>query len=256
MKKIIAALAVTFMAATSLQADFIRVWAGGGMWNSSISGEAQGDVGGDTRFDLEDDMGLGDSSNMYLWAMVKHPLPLIPNLRVEQTNYSVDGTKTQAVSFAGQTFNVGDTKTEINLNQTDVILYYNILDNTFWTTIDFGLGAKMYSGDITLTETGTGTTESLDIDAPVPYGYLRARVQIPATGLAFEADSKNFAVSDLAINDTRVKVDYDALSIPLLSLGLEAGYRQQTISFDTGDSGDPYLDIDVSGLFFGANLKF
>ena len=52
MKKLIAALALVVMSTSALHADFIRVWVGGGMWNSAISGQAQGDVGGDYRFDL------------------------------------------------------------------------------------------------------------------------------------------------------------------------------------------------------------
>jgi len=254
MKKLIAALALVVMSTSALHADFIRVWVGGGMWNSAISGQAQGDVGGDYRFDLKDDMGLDTSSNMYVWAMFKHFLPVIPNVRVEMTNYAVDGTKYINFDFAGTTF-TGNTKTEINLNQTDVILYYNLLDNTFWTTLDVGLGAKMYSGDITLTS--TLSSETLNIDAPIPYAYLRARVQVPLTGFAVEADTKNIAVGDIAVNDTRLKVDYDVFtSLPFLDLGLEAGYRTQTIKFDTGNSGDPYLDITIDGVFFGANLKF
>lgn len=256
MKKLIAALALVMMSTSALHADFVRVWVGGGMWNSAMSGEAQGDGNLDDRFDLKDDMGVDKSSNTYVWAMFKHFVPVIPNLRVEMTNYAVDGTKNINFDFAGTTFS-GDTKTEINLNQTDAILYYNILDNTFWTTIDLGLGVKMYSGDITLTESVGGTSETLDIDAPIPYAYVRARVEVPMTGLAFEADTKNIAVGDISVNDTRAKIDYDVFtSLPLLDLGLELGYRTQTIKFDTGDSGDPYLDITIAGLFFGANLKF
>jgi len=252
MKKLLSAAAALTLTYSGAQADMLRVWAGVGGWSASPSGEIRGDNSGDTTFDLEDDGGMESSGSFYGWFMVKHFVPLLPNLRVERTSLSFDGKSERGLTVDGKTFGV-NADTELTLDQTDVILYYNFLDNLAWLTLDLGFGAKLIDGEISAKS--FGQSASVEIDAPVPVLYGRVRAEVPTTGLAFEADTKSVSVGDFSLSDTRLKIDYDLLSAAMLSLGVEGGYRIQTLDFDSGKS-DPYADVDISGVFFGANLKF
>ena len=93
MKKLILLIAIL---AGSLQADFIRVWGGGN---------------------------LNAQKDYHIWALGKHFLPIIPNVRVEYTQM-------------------------VNIANKEVFAYYNFLDNTLWTTLDLGVGISEIEGKI------------------------------------------------------------------------------------------------------------
>ncbi len=244
MRKIL--LAFVFLA-SALTADMIRVQAGAGVWSAKTSGKA--DFGARESLDMADAYGLKDSSsNGYFWAFIKHPVPVIPNIRVERTNYSTDG---KVATVSGYT--AGD-KSELVLDQTDVSLYYNILDNTFWLTLDLGLDLKSVDGYLALTDS-SGVETKNKVSSTIPLFYTRARIQVPATGLAFEADSKFVSYDGSTISDTRAKIDWSFFESPIVDLGVEAGYRTEKVTLDSS-SIDLKTDFTISGAFFGVNGKF
>ncbi|MCV6607874.1 MAG: TIGR04219 family outer membrane beta-barrel protein [Campylobacterales bacterium] len=248
MKKIIVGI---FLLASVMNADLIRVQAGAGIWAPTPTGDAQ--YGGSKAFDLEKDYGIdGSVTSGYMWIFVKHPVPVLPNVRIERTSFATDGKAKQTINFNGTPYNA-TSKTELVLNQLDGILYYNILDNTFWTTIDLGINLKMIDGGLTLK--AAGQKEEASVNVTVPMAYVRGRVQVPGTGLAFEADTKYVAYDGSTFSDSRAKIDWDFFSIPFLSVALEAGYRAQKLKVDTS-SIDLKSDIDISGAFLGINAKF
>ena len=249
MKKLLVAM---ILLASVIQADLIRVQAGAGVWAPTPSGNAQ--YGGSESFDLDKDYGIdGSESTGYFWAFVKHPIPVIPNLRLERTSFTTEGKSKSTINFDGTSYSA-TAETELVLNQTDAILYYNILDNTFWMTVDVGLNLKIIDGGLTLKSAIAGEKEA-SVNTTIPMGYLRGRIQIPATGLAFEADTKYIAYDGSTFSDSRAKIDWDFFSIPFFSMALEAGYRAQKLTIDTS-SIDLEADIDISGAFLGLNAKF
>ena len=243
MKKVLSTLACAAMLATTASADFLRVEAGAGSWSQTTAGSLSYTASGATAADTSDE---STNSQTYAWALVKHFVPVIPNLRVEYTTVGTTGTATG--TFKGFTVAAGG-ETSLDMTQIDVIPYYNILDNTFWTTIDLGLSVKM----IELTQ-GSGTS-TYDYDAiPVPMGYVRARVQVPMTGFGAEADMKIISGGDNEISDTRIKVDYTLNITPLIQPGIEVGYRVQKVIID--DTKGTKVDYEFSGMYAGLMLRF
>lgn len=252
--KVLKVLLLTIVLTIGANADFLRVWAGANGWQSDISGSANGGNSLDSTFDIEQDTGLASSTNSSVWIMVKHFVPLLPNVRVERTSYLASGNANTDLTFAGKNYNVGETTTDINLDQTDLVLYYNFLDNTVWLTLDAGLGLKYVQGELKMSNQISGD-EMVEIKAPIPYGYLRGRANIPTTNIGIEADIKYISISGITISDARAKVDVDVLDLPLLEVGLEAGYRVQSYNLDSSDV-DAKVDLNIEGMFFGANVKF
>lgn len=260
MKKLLATLATAAMLFTGYaNADLIRVEAGAGVWQSSPKGTIQ-NTNNSNEADI--DTKTDDETYSYLWGYIKHPTPVIPNIRAEfvsidyNDEISIQGGNT--ISIDGTSFGNGD-KIDVKLDQMDVIAYYNILDNTFWLTLDLGLDVKIFNGHIEATDTATNTVKRVDFDFALPMAYARSRVNLPLTGLGVEGIVKYIGFGDSNIYDAQAKIDY-VVETPLLDLGIEFGYRIINLTIDSDlDSltqDDIRTDIAFSGPFAGVVAKF
>lgn len=252
MKKWLSIVALSAMAATTASADFMRVEMGAGAFLAEPSGSIQ--FSNETPVDATDSLGYGSDSMPYVWLNIKHPVPILPNLRLEYVNVNSNGSG--SFTWDGNNLPSG-TQSELTLQQYDATLYYNILDNTFWTTLDLGLDIKMVQSQYTIspnTSVGyNGYDESKNI--VVPMAYLRGRVQIPATNFGFEADVKYIGDGTSEISDIRLKADYTLDFVPVVQPALEVGYRIQ--KFKVQDDGNEVKsDLNYAGAYVGLMLRF
>jgi len=260
MKKIVSLLALGALMATAANADFTRVEAGVGAWSYKPSGiiTYTDNDGTLTNTSLEK-----AQTSAYAWIFVKHPIPLVPNLRLEYATVHDDGKGSG--SYNGYVF-PADTKTTLDLTQYDVIPYYNILDNTFWTTIDLGIDLKVLQSDYTAKNVqvnpaniiggGSVIKDYNEKDsAVIPLGYVRGRVEIPMTDIGFEADAKYISYDGDTVYDVRAKVDYTLSFLPVVQPAIEIGYRAQKYDFTSKDK-KTKVNMDVSGLYMGIMARF
>ena len=250
MKKILTTMAVAAMLATTASADFGRVEMGIGSWQQTPSGAI---TYTDTGVGFEDKSNENSQSEGYAWLLIKHPVPILPNLRLEYVNAVNEGTYNVITGTPVGGITTG-TPSELEMTQIDVIPYYNILDNTAWITLDLGLDIKVI--DISYSANGVDIIEALNVDIAsivVPLGYVRARVEIPATNFGFEADVKYITYDSNTVSDIRVKADYTFDFIPVVQPAIEIGYRIQT--FDIEDSGLK-LDTEYKGVYAGLMVRF
>ena len=154
------------------------------------------------------------------------------------------------------------------MTQFEFIPYYNLLDNTFWITVDVGLDIKVInyqatgSGKAEVGVDGLPITTTTNIDAydetgtiPLPLLYLRSRVQIPFTGIGVEAIAKYISDGgNNVVSDINVKLDYTLEFIPVIQPGLEVGYRVMTMKFDDQDT--TVIDYTFAGVYAGLMLRF
>ena len=238
---------------------------GGGMWSTSAPTGYLEVTGVDV--DLATEANLGSTSdNMYMWVVIDHPIPLIPNLRVEQTTLKSTGTKSYTTGIADLFTYTGDVDTELDLSNSDFILYWGVPFATwapFIDELDFGLGVKVFNGSLVMTENLTGSSladESID-NAPLPYLYGKLRVEPPFMfGIGVEAELKYLSIDTSSyvtnFNETIIKLDWGLEApLPILDIeaGIEAGYR--TMSFDI-DASALKTDVEFNGIFFGVYGKF
>jgi len=225
MQKILKTLIGGAILASTLSADIARVEIGAGAWSHTPSGE----VG------MVDVVGQSEQTEAYAWALVKHPVPVVPNIRVEYANTSV-----------------GNVAGAMSLTQYDVIPYYNLIDNTFWMTLDVGLDLKVFNAS--MEDSMIGMVSAQTDSAVFPLAYVRTRFQLPLSGLAAEADVKYIEYSDNLIYDARVKLDYTFTSFPVIEPGIELGYRVQKI--DTAELFDINMVSDFEGVYAGVMVRF
>ncbi|MEA3373103.1 MAG: TIGR04219 family outer membrane beta-barrel protein [Campylobacterota bacterium] len=259
MKKLLTAAAMTAMIGTAAHADFTRVEAGVGSWQSDPSGPLTYSVSGVTEtVDIVDNLGFQEENFTYLWLNIKHPIPILPNLRLEKVDVDFSGKATQdftwVVDGTEHTYSA-DTVSNLQIDQTDIILYYNILDNTAWTTVDLGVDVKLMDLTVDVTDSVGGSSYSESESVPLPMAYLRGRVEVPATNLGIEGDIKYISYSDSKMYDARVKVDYTLDFVPVVQPALEVGYRVQKLDIDEDDL-DVKVDVEFSGFYAGLMLRF
>ncbi len=259
MKKLLSTLSLAAAIATTANADFLRVEMGAGGWQQTPSGYVTR-TDGDGALSLKGTYTSAEKENteFYVWALFKHPVPIIPNLRAEYVSLDdegvVSGTVDAPIPSVGViTLPAGGYAT-IKTKQYDLIPYYNILDNTFWITLDLGLDIRYVEADATVTDRSNNQEVYSDNDsAVIPLVYARGRVQVPGTGLGVEADVKYITDGDSTVYDVRAKLDYTFDISPVVQPGIEVGYRMQ--KYDIVDGSDK-ANLEYKGVYAGVMLRF
>ena len=245
MKPLVFGLSTLFLTQTAA-ADVIALKLSAGQWQPSFSGDVQD---GTTRIDMEDDLGLDDDDALNLNLALEHPVPLLPNFKLDYTDLSIEATHTltRTIDFDDTTFTVSDDiTTEADLTHLDALFYYELLDNV--VSLDLGLGVRQFDGYISI----ASSTESanVDLDDPLPLLYGAAEVELPLTGLAVSGEVKGVGYSGDSFLDMNVKASYTFA----FGLGVELGYR--TMSLDSSELSDIEADIDISGPYAGLKFHF
>ncbi|MCF6204645.1 MAG: TIGR04219 family outer membrane beta-barrel protein [Methylococcaceae bacterium] len=243
-----------FLFCTSLSnADFLRVDGGIGAWGTKPTGKIA--YIGNNEFDVVDQAGLESSTSLYAWINFKHPMPFVPNFRFEYVDPEFDGEVTR-LEWRGNTY--ASVNNTLSLTQYDVTLFYNLLDETLWTTLDLGLNVKIIDGNYELSES-TGFTPAVDesFSLTMPLAYIRTRLDVPGIDVGIEGIAKGMAYSGNTVIDAQIKIDYTMNFIPVIKPGLELGYRYQKMKLDTGSIGlDANIDTEFSGVYGGVVFRF
>jgi len=251
MKKIVTTLVTLGALASTLSADIARLEVGGGMWQENpIGSMSYSDFATTGTYTSKEE----SRTNAYVWMLIKHPIPIIPNVRLEYVNVSDDGVVSG--TFDGFPSPApANTPANFDIVAYDVIPYYNLLDNTFWITIDVGLDIRIMETDYSVSPNMgfIGYNDTTSIVLPLAYG--RGRVEIPATNIGLEADVKYLTYDGSTVYDFRAKVDYTFDFIPIIQPAIELGYRVQKVDL-TSDDEKTNMDMEFSGIYAGFMLRF
>lgn len=247
MKKTILFLILICVVPTSTFADtFFGVYVGAGYWNQETSGDLRY-KGSDVS--LQNELGLDRKGNGSVYIAIEHPVPSLPNIKLQYTKVSTTGTSvlSESFTFDNVTYNASDTiNSRFVLDNGDVILYYEVLDN--WLNLDVGLDIKVFNGDIFVESTATSNNGSHSFDVPIPMLYAKAQLDIPTTGFYFGGEGSAISTGDADIYDFKLMAGYESS----IGLGCEIGWRKIGISVDDAD--DLVADIAVDGVY--ANLTY
>ncbi|RJF37963.1 TIGR04219 family outer membrane beta-barrel protein [Pseudoalteromonas gelatinilytica] len=248
-----AALSMACLAPTAQADTLLGLYLGVDGWQSDNSGSFAQD-GNLQSFKFDD-----ETFTSY-YAALEHPVPLVPNLKLKYTELELNGDTTldETFSFGGSDYVVGtQVGTVSDLSHIDYILYYEIFDNDL-VSIDLGVNAKQFDGEIVVTGTsqdgGPSTTERVDFSGFVPLVYGRAEVGLPLTGLSVFFEGSLLAIDDSKVQDYQMGVAYALLDNLAIDMDIKAGYRSMTLELD--DIDDIYTDLDASGPFAGIQIHF
>jgi outer membrane protein len=249
MKKIILSTLCASLLTVSAQADTLGVEAGMATWSTSFSGSIKGKYMYDTNIDLENTLGYGSQvTNSFFWVYLDHPVPLLPNIKIQQTNFTDSASKaiSTGIKFDNKSYDL-TVNSEITLNQTDIIAYWRILDN--WINFDLGLNLKTIDGNVKLDAVGSTPTNK-NFKATIPMLYVKGKFDLPFTGLSAEADISYISYSGSKLTDFKAGLVYQTS----FGLGANAGLRSQNFVIDNID--DFNSDISISGGYLGVFYHF
>ena len=210
MKTTISVLFGALALASSAHAADLSVGVGADYWNPQASGHING-VGS----------GYDNKSEWTVWADVRHPLPLVPNVNLQYTTYDSKGN---GVSN--------------DLAAWDLALYYRLFDNDL-----FGLG-----GGLDLRQYN-GSWFGKDYDELEPLAYLQAEANIPGTSLSVFGDVRGAAWDGNHSHDYRVGMALEFVP----KFHLRGGYRN--VRLDDNVDGVK-LTQNMDGWFAGAEYRF
>ncbi|MDI1225075.1 MULTISPECIES: TIGR04219 family outer membrane beta-barrel protein [Acinetobacter] len=165
----------------------------------------------------------------------EHPIPIIPNVKLKYTKLD---TETES--------NNEFAKTKIDLDHTDLILYYEILDNI--VKADVGVGATKLNGTV------KQFSQNVDVDEYAPILYAEAGAKLPFTGLSAKAEATYTNVNDVKITDAQAEIQYDFVKSIVLDLGAKVGYRVLNIELSDLDNRD--MKFNFKGPYIGLNAHF
>lgn len=242
-------IATAILAASgTASADFIGIYAGAERWNYDLDGYVNS---GDQNVDLNQDLGFKDSDDNTYYIALEHPIPFLPNVKVQQNNLegSALGNASKTFTFDGVVFTEGSGLTSAyDFSHTDYTLYYELLDN--WVNLDLGLTAKEFDGfaEINYQATSGVVGSRLKFKGTVPTIYGKAQFDLPFTGLRTGAIVNIGEKSGDKVSDIKAYVAYEGDS----GFGVELGYRTLDVEFDNFDS--LTSDIKIDGVYAGFTL--
>jgi len=207
-------LPLLFLLPIGAHADTLGFVVGAGSWGQSASGTLAAPPVASTTF-------TDGASSTIMWAAFEHPIPVLPNFKYVQLPVTASNSS-------------GDSLT---LNQTDMIFYYEVLDN--WISVDVGLNIKSIDGSI------TASSVTQPFSAPIPMGYVKGSVEIPTTNVTVGAELSTLG----GFTDTNLYASYESS----IGVGVELGQRTQNFSINTSSVTS---DLTMSGTYMAVFYHF
>jgi outer membrane protein len=229
-------------------ADFLGLYAGGGAWQAKPQGEV-----GRSNINLNSTLNLDEESNRFVYIALEHPIPLIPNIRLQHTEMDWVGN---ALISAGTDLNgspflaTEQADVTLNLTHTDATFYYEILDNV--VDLDLGITARVFDGDASLAS--PSQQEAIDLGATVPMIYGKAGIDIPFTIISGALVANWVNVDDFRLIDWSAEVTFEMDLAPAVDAGLVLGYRSLQVEID--DFEELQSDARFEGYFVALQLHF
>lgn len=237
------ALAIAVIPAVAA-ADFLGFSVGGGVWNSSPEGGFRR-TGDPVLVDVKDHLLWDTESRGYVSASFEHFVPLIPNVRINLVSLNHSGNGNSSFTFDGTTYS-GVIDNEMTVDQTDLLLYWELLDNI--VSLDFGLNARLLNIDYSIRDdNGHSITDSASQAVPMLYAMVGAS---PWFGIMLSAEAYYISAAGNELSDYSAKISYTTDYF----VGFEAGYRSEKIVLDDVDN--TVADLTFKGPFLGAYVKF
>ena len=149
-------------------ADVLSFTIGGGVWNETPEGSITKPSNAPTpSLDVKNNLFWTEESQGYIFATLEHPVPILPNVRLMYTNLDHTCSGTTSFSFEGISYS-GNVANEFSIEQTDLLLYYEVLDNV--VSLDLGLNVRLLDISYKIAD-DSGTNSSGSVSAPVPMIY-------------------------------------------------------------------------------------
>jgi len=247
-------LLVSSTVSVSVADSIFGVYVGASVWDPDVGGS----VGQNTNaFDLSGEFEDSSADSSTVYVAVEHPVPVLPNIRVSRTPISWTGSADDATGILGGFIPLeGEIDAEIDLDMSDLTLYYQVLDN--FVGLDIGVTARLLDGFVEATDVTvnslTADVDRIDIDVVIPMLYASARFDLPFSGLAVGVRGNAIAFEGSSLTDLEAFVHIEFDLLPFVDFGIQGGFRRLTLDID--DIDDFNSDVTIDGAFVGLTGHF
>lgn len=234
------------------QADtLLGLYLGADGWRTSVDGSF-------ANTDQLQAFNFDDKTQTSYYVALEHPLPLIPNIRIQRNKLESSGSTLLGddFSFDGSVFTNGtQVQNQTDITSTDYVLYYEVLDNELFS-VDLGINGKYLDGSIAVSEAAIadGIAVQHDFSQWVPMLYGAVRVGLPLTGFDVFAQGSFVSYDGSQLYDAQAGIAYALLDNLAVDMTLKLGYRQVDLQLDDVDN--VYTDLSFKGLFAGVEVHF
>lgn len=224
----------------------------GTYWFPDLSAAAQTTTAGipETKFDLKDDLGVGDEDFPSGEAFLRFGRI---HLRAGYTQIGYDGTNTltKQIEFNGQIFPVSETViSSLDVMMVDGEVQVDILrPDLVAASFYLGLIGKVKYIDADLELSSTLLTEKESFQLPIPMVGLAAGAGFLNDLLRFDARVTGMAYS----GNHLYEADAFASIVPFPFFRIQGGYRHIDLK---ADEDDLLAEFELSGPYVGAQLSF
>lgn len=227
------AFSLVIVLSAPINADTLGVSASVTQWSPSWDGNL-----GDG--DLEGSMSLDDDDSTAISISFEHPVPFLPNVKLQSTPLSTEGTVNTSFDYEGSTVNIGED-VKLVFDTQDAIFYWQTLDN--WVSLDLGLAARQYDAEFT-----RNNVPEVDDSFVLPMLYSAARFDLPLSGFYGRGELLFVSYDGSKIHDFQFGLGYESS----FRLGAELGLRSSGVSLD--DVQDFDTDITASGAYLALSF--
>lgn len=252
MKKTALSICMMFIGASfTTQADtLLGLYAGAQGWNMQTEGGFSSDgSNADFKFD--------DKANANIYVAFEHPVPLLPNIKVQRTVMDTNGETTLKTQydFGDQTYAENtDVLADVQLTTTDFIMYYELFDNDL-ISFDLGINVKHIDGELFVAEKDNESRSSREaFSGPVPMVYSRLAVGIPFSGFGAFVEGSMLSVDDHTLTDYQAALTYSLMENLALDVTFQLGYR--AVELELNDLDDIYSNLEFKGVYAGLEVHF
>jgi outer membrane protein len=235
---------------TSSADTLLGLYVGAQGWNMETAGGFSND-GTNADFNFEDE----SVSNLYV--AFEHPLPLVPNIKIQRTEMDTSGDilLEQNFTFGGQSFSINSNATsDVQLSATDIILYYELFDNDL-ISFDVGLNTKYIDGELLVTNKDEPTIDGREeFSGPIPMIYSRLALGVPLTGFGAFVEGSFLSVDDHTLTDYQAAITYSLINSLAADVTFQLGYR--SVSLELEDLDGIFSDLEFKGAYAGLEVHF
>ena len=252
MKKLALSIGIASMlGCVSAQADtLLGLYAGAQAWNMGTTGGFSDD-GTNLKFNF------ADKTQGSFYVALEHPIPLIPNIKIQRTGMDTDGkvSLTSSYIFGDELFTANSTVlTDVKLTSTDAILYYELFDNDL-ISFDFGINAKYLDGELFVVDSEDPSNVGREaFSGVVPMLYSRLALGLPTTGLGVYVEGSFLSFDDQTLTDYQAALTYNLMENLAIDMTFQLGYR--AVQLDLKDLDGIYSDMEFKGVFAGLEVHF
>ena len=225
-------------------ADIAGVKMGFAAWNHQPGGTVRYQ-GTDTN--AETGLNLTDEAEGFFWMAIEHPVPGLPNIKIGHTKLNSTGNGNSTISFGGINFN-GLIDTSLKLDQTDLTLYYELVDTA--VHFDLGLTIKYIDGTAQVASVPPGQLSRVDFEGVLPLIYASLDFKMPLTGLSFGIEGNALSYNGHRYTDVQLRLAYESKA----KMGVQLGYRRMQLKLDDLDG--VFSDLKFDGPFAAVFFHF